>query len=179
MRALLSRSVLRSAVAGVTMLTASVAGAQATDPAFKALRDNWDGMVKNITAAAEEVSEADYAFRPVATVRTFGEIIGHVAGSQNLICATVLGDKPAAEDAIEKSAKTKAALVAALKASSAYCARAYAIAASKGGDAVTLFGGPNTRLGALALNAVHDGEHYGNIVTYMRMKGMVPPSSKR
>ena len=80
---------------------------------------------------------------------------------------------------MEKTAKTKAALVKALKESTAYCAKAYAIPVSSGGMAVQLFGSPNTRFGALALNLMHDGEHYGNIVTYMRIKGLVPPSSRR
>jgi uncharacterized damage-inducible protein DinB len=144
-----------------------------------AVSANWQGMIGNVTAAAEEVTEANYAFKPVATVRSFGELIGHVAGTQNLICAAVLGDKQPAEDAIEKTAKTKAALVAALKASTAYCKTAYAIDPARLGDAIDMFGEKNTKIGALMLNAVHDGEHYGNIVTYMRMKGMVPPSSRR
>jgi uncharacterized damage-inducible protein DinB len=84
-----------------------------------------------------------------------------------------------AEDAIEKTAKTKAALVAALKASTAYCEKAYALAPAKFADSIEMFGGKQTKIGALMLNAVHDGEHYGNVVTYMRLKGMVPPSSKR
>jgi uncharacterized damage-inducible protein DinB len=136
-------------------------------------------VIRNITVAAEELTDADYAYKPVATVRSFGELIGHVAGSQFMICAAALGEPQPAEDAVERRAKTKAALVQALKESTAYCARAYAIPASAAGVPVTLFGSPSTRVGALALNAVHDGEHYGNIITYMRMKGMVPPSSRR
>ena len=126
------------------------------------------------------MSEADYAFRPVETVRTFGQIIGHVAGSQRMICAAALGEAVPAEDAVEKAATTKAALVAALKESNDYCARAYAQSdAAAAAPASPLFGQTGSRMGALALNAVHDGEHYGNIVTYMRMKGMVPPSSRQ
>ena len=95
------------------------------------------------------------------------------------MCAAALGDKQPAEDAVEKAATSKAALVTALKASTAYCEKAYAISAASAGAPVEMFGDKSTKVGALALNAVHDGEHYGNIVTYMRMKGMVPPSSKR
>ncbi len=170
-----------------TILAASIvvpvprtASAQAPkDPAMAALYTNWQGQVDNITKAAEEMTEANYAYKPVATVRSFGELIGHVAGTQNLICAAVLGEKQPAEDAIEKTAKTKAALVAALKASTAHCVKAYNIPAASGTATIDMFGSKSTKFGALILNAVHDGEHYGNIVTYMRMKGMVPPSSKR
>lgn len=160
-------------------LTPTSTHAQATDPAIAALRTQWEGAINNITIAANELSEADYAFRPVAGVRSFGELVGHVAGSQFLICAAALGEPQPAEDAVEKSATTKVALVKALKESTEYCKRAYAMAASTAGTAVDLFGSKNTRVGALALNAVHDGEHYGNIITYMRLKGMVPPSSRR
>ncbi len=152
---------------------------QPADAGIAAIRDQWKGAIGNITAAANELTEAEYAFRPVAGVRSFGELIGHVAGTQDMICAAVLGDPVPAEDAIEKSAKTKAALVAALVASTAKCTRAYAITAASSTALVDMFGETNTKVGALALNAVHDGEHYGNIVTYMRLQGKVPPSSKR
>lgn len=168
-----------TALAATLSATPSCAAAQAGDPGIAAIKANWEGVIRNITMAAEEMPEADYAYKPVATVRSFGELIGHIAGAQQVICAAALGEPQPAEDAVERSAKTKAALVKALKESTAYCARAYAIPASAGGAAVILFGGPNTKVGALALNAVHDGEHYGNIITYMRLKGMVPPSSRR
>jgi uncharacterized damage-inducible protein DinB len=169
----------RSALAVALVLAAAPLTAQAQDPVLAAVKENWKGMITNVTAAAEEVTEANYAFKPTPEVRSFGQLIGHVAGTQNLVCAAVLGDKVPAEDAIEKTAKTKAALVAALKASTAYCEKAYAIAPAKFGDSIEMFGGKQTKIAALTLNAVHDGEHYGNIVTYMRLKGMVPPSSKR
>ena len=163
-----------------TIVLAQPAAAKA-DPnaSISAMRSNWQQTIAFITTAAEELSEIDYGYRPVATVRTFGELIGHVAGSQNMICAAALGDPQPPEDAVEKAAKTKAALVKALKESTAYCAKAYAIPAATAGTAVELFGSASTRFGALTLNLMHDGEHYGNIVTYMRMKGLVPPSSRR
>ena len=144
-----------------------------------AIRDQWRGVTANVAKVAEELTEADYAYRPVATVRTVGEMIGHVAGSQFMMCAAALGEPARAEDAIEKTAKTKADLVKALKESTDYCARAYGQPAMATVASMSLFGQSSTRMQALALNAVHNGEHYGNLVTYMRMKGMVPPSSKR
>lgn len=181
-----ARGILFSVMAVGALVAPTLASAQ--KPAAKsvdlnasitALRDNWKQTIAYITTAAEELSEADYAYRPIATVRTFGELIGHVAGTQNLICAAVQGDPQPAEDAVEKAAKTKTALLTALKESTAYCTKAYAIPASSGGVAITLFGDNSTRFGALTLNVMHDGEHYGNMVTYMRMKGLVPPSSRR
>ncbi len=161
------------------LLIATTAPAAAQDPAMAGIKENWKGVIVNIQAAAEDMTEANYAFKATPAVRSFGELVGHVAGTQNMICASVLGDKAPAEDAIEKTAKTKAALVAALKASTAYCEKAYAVAPAKYGDMIELFGGKQSKIAALTLNAVHDGEHYGNIVTYMRLRGLVPPSSKR
>jgi uncharacterized damage-inducible protein DinB len=177
-----SRVLTAALLAATTAIVAapSTAAAQAPkDPTMAALYTNWQAMIDNITKAAEEMTEANYAYKPVATVRSFGELIGHVAGTQDLICAAVLGEKVPAEDAIEKTAKTKAAIVAALKASTAHCAKAYNIPAASDTAMVDMFGSKSTKIAALTLNAVHDGEHYGNIVTYMRMKGLVPPSSKR
>lgn len=174
------RGTIASGFAVAALVSTSVVHAQSpVNSAMVALREQWKGAIGNITAAANELTEAEYAYRPVAGVRTFGELVGHVAGTQNMICAVVLGDKPPAEDAVEKAAVTKEALVAALTASTAYCAKAYAIRGPTLARPVDLFGEKGTKVGALALNAVHDGEHYGNIVTYMRMQGKVPPSSKR
>lgn len=147
--------------------------------AVTAMRDLWKSMTDYITTAAQDVPESMYGYRPVATVRTFGQIIGHVAGAQYLMCAAALGDPPRAEDEIEKSVTTKAGLVAALKASSEYCAKAYAQADEAAHGKTMLFGQEHSRLFALGMNATHNGEHYGNIVTYMRMNKMVPPSSRQ
>jgi uncharacterized damage-inducible protein DinB len=148
------------------------------NPAVSTARALWKEYTDFITAAAEEFPPVEYGYRPVATVRTFGELIGHVAGAQYLICAAALGDPPRAEDAIEKTKKTKAELVEALRASTAYCAKAYGQSDMTVRLRTSLFGEDRSRLYALGTNAAHNAEHYGNIVTYMRMKGMIPPSSR-
>jgi len=151
-----------------------------TNPAFavESAKYMWELMTNYLTKAAEQMPEADYSFRPTPDVRTFGQMIGHVAGAQNLICSSALGEKGGNEDDIEKSTTTKAALIAALRASSEHCQRAYAQSDAASASPTTLFGRPSTRLRALILNATHNSEHYGNLVTYMRIKGMVPPSSQ-
>jgi uncharacterized damage-inducible protein DinB len=170
------------ALAALPMLAGAQQQQARPDPssaAVAALRTNWQQTVGYVQSAAEEMSEANYAFKPVDGVRTFGQLVGHVAGAQFMMCAAALGEPPRAEDAVERAATTKAALVQALKESTAYCARAYGQSDAATAASTSLFGQSMTRLGALAMNAIHDGEHYGNIVTYMRIKGMVPPSSKR
>jgi hypothetical protein len=66
-----------------------------------------------------------------------------------------------------------------MKASTEYCRRAYAQSDADAARAITMYGQARTRMYALALNATHDGEHYGNLITYLRIKGRVPPSSQR
>ena len=141
-------------------------------------RELWAGVIGYITTAAEEASDTEYGYRPVATVRSFGQLVGHLAGSQFMFCAAALGEPPRAEDAVERAGATKAELVAALRASTEYGERAYRISDQEAAARVTLFGQERTKLYALGLNATHDGEHYGNLVTYLRMQGKVPPSSR-
>jgi uncharacterized damage-inducible protein DinB len=164
------------------ILATPVAAQQAASPspamAVGAAKGMWQAMTGYITAAAEQMPEADYAFRPAKDVRTFGQLLGHVAGAQAMICAAALGEKGGGEDDIEKTATTKAALVAALKKTTEDCQRAYAQTDVASAGATTLFGRPSLKINALVLNAVHNAEHYGNLVTYMRIKGMVPPSSQ-
>jgi uncharacterized damage-inducible protein DinB len=166
-------------------LTFSLAGApslaqgQKNNAAVSTVHTLWQQLTEYITTAAAELPESTYAYRPTTEVRSFGQLIGHVPGALYLICGAALGDPPRAEDEIERTRTTKADLLAALKASTGYCGRAYAqtdLAAQQG---TTLFGQSRTRLYALTLNATHDAEHYGNIVTYLRLNGIVPPSSRR
>ena len=177
----MTRSILlHCALLAAAVIPAS-AQQQANAPAAKAVatqRQLWMDVTRSIQRAAEQMPEADYAFRPVESVRTFGQLIGHIAGAQNHMCGTALGESLGGEDDVEKSATSKAALVEALKASTAICERAYAQSDAQAAGAVTMYGRDRTRLYAIGMNTLHNGEHYGNIVTYMRMKGMVPPSSQ-
>jgi len=162
----------------LVLATAGAPAALAQNAAVTATRDAWKDMTAYITTAAEELTPAQYDYRPTAKVRTFGQLVGHVAGAQNLICAAALGDPPRAEDEFEKPGVTKAQLVAALKASTEYCAKAYGQTDAATQQATKLFGQDRTRFYALVVNATHNSEHYGNIITYMRMQGLVPPSSR-
>jgi uncharacterized damage-inducible protein DinB len=150
-----------------------------SSPAVSTTRALWEPMIGYITIAAEELPESTYSYKPTPGVRSFGQLVGHVAGAQYLICAAALGDPPRKEDAIEKTRKTKAELVTALKASTEYCSKAYAQTDRAAQGKTKLFGQERTRLYALGLNATHDAEHYGNIVTYLRINGVVPPSSRQ
>jgi len=165
----------------ILLTAAAPAAAQRApaNPGVENARVLWTGVRDYITQSAADVPESMYAYRPTPEVRTFGELIGHIAGSQKMFCAIALGEAPPAEDAVEKAATTKGALVAALKESNDYCARAYdQTDAATTNAMVALFGQQHSRLFVLLENATHDNEHYGNIVTYMRLNKMVPPSSR-
>lgn len=159
-------------------LTAQGTTLSLPDPAVESARNAWEPLADYLTKSAEQMPESRYKFRPTPKVRTFGQLIGHIAGAQYMICAAALGEPPRAEGDIEKSVTGKTALIAALKASTEFCRRAYAQSGEDSRAMTKLFGEVRPRIYALIANATHDGEHYGNIVTYLRINRMVPPSSQ-
>jgi uncharacterized damage-inducible protein DinB len=135
-------------------------------------------MVKGyIIKSAEQMPAENYSFKPVPTVRSFGQIVGHLANENFQMCAAAKGEARTGVQDFEKTTD-KAALVKALKDAMAYCDPLYTMADSAFEGSTELFGMKMTRLGVLALNVTHDNEHYGNFITYLRIKGLVPPSSQ-
>jgi hypothetical protein len=157
--------------------------ALAQDPISRAIVQQWDGAKGNIVASADHMPETDYAFRPVDSVRSFGAILSHIAGANYVFCAPALGQKaPYGEDHFEKAAKSKTEIVKALRESVAYCDKAFsALTDRTAGEMVpAAFGsGQASRASVLIGNVGHLQEHYGNLVTYFRVKGLVPPSSRQ
>ena len=141
----------------------------------------WAGAKRNIVESADQMPEADYSFKPVDTVRTFGQILAHVADSNYFYCARSKGEAPPVPDGtLEKTATTKAAIVKALGQSVAYCDAVYAaLTATSAAETVKAGDNQIPRVQPLFGNVSHNVEHYGNLVTYFRMKKMVPPSTKR
>jgi len=128
--------------------------------------------------SADKMPEENYSFKPIDTVRSYGQIVGHVADAQYMFCSIALGDKNPGPK-IEQTKTSKADLIAALKDAFAYCDKAYdGMTDASATQMVKLFGNDAPRLGALTVNNMHNMEHYGNLVTYMRMKNIVPPSSE-
>lgn len=173
------RSIFLLSIVAILGAAPSHSVAPSPPSALAADRETWTMVIGNVTAAAEQVPDSSYSYRPVPTVRTFGQLIAHIAGSQDMFCAQALGEKANASDYIEKTTTGKTALLAALEASTAHCQKAYAMTdADAMKRTVTVFAGQRSALWALLYSTAHDNEHYGNIVTYMRMLGMVPPSSQ-
>jgi len=134
-------------------------------------------MVKGyIIAAAEQMPEENFGYQPTAEVRTFGQIIGHVAMAQYWFCNGATGQTQEPDNYEEMTAK--ADLVEAVSAAFDYCAGAYAMSDATAMEEVEFFGDTGTRLWVLTSNLIHTWEHYGNLVTYLRENGMAPPSSQ-
>ncbi len=128
--------------------------------------------------SAQKMPEENYSFKPTEAVRSYGQIIGHVADAQYLFCSMALGEKNPGLN-IEQTKSSKADLVAALSSAFAYCDKAYdGMTDASAVQTIKLFGNDAPRLSALTVNNMHDMEHYGNLVTYMRLKNIVPPSSE-
>ncbi len=128
--------------------------------------------------SAEKMPEESYGFKPTEAVRSFGQLIGHVADAQYMFCSAVLGEKNPAPR-IEKTKSSKAELVASLKSAFAYCDKAYeGLTDASASETVKLFMDDMPKIDVLTANAMHSVEHYGNVVTYLRLKDIVPPSSE-
>ncbi len=146
----------------------------------EALTRNFARIAGNVVAAAEEMPEESFAFKPTPEVRSFGEIVAHVADAHRRLCALVATGTTAADPGWEASTKTKADLVAVLKLSTTECEKAFA-----GLDDAALlrpvpFGSREVPAAAvLSFLTAHTNEHYGNLVTYLRIRGLVPPSSRK
>lgn len=132
----------------------------------------------NILKSADKIPEDLYSFRPVPEVRSVAELFGHIAEAQYLFCSPLKGE-PNPGVKIEKVKTSKADLQAALKEAFEYCDAAYNKATDAAmGDKVKFFNRERTKNGVMQFNSIHNYEHYGNLVTYMRLKGIVPPSSE-
>ena len=136
-------------------------------------------MIKsNIVKAAQKMPEENYSFKPTPEVRTFGQLVGHVADASYMFCSQAIGEANPAKD-IEKTRTSKADLVAALKDGVAYCTKAFdSMTDAKGSQMVKFFNFDLAKLTLFSINTAHTDEHYGNMVTYLRMKGIVPPTSE-
>ena len=153
---------------------------QSSDNLFSATNKRAYERTKGILLrSAEKMPEENYSFKPVDTVRTYGQIIGHLADAQYLFCSTASGEKNP-ELKIENTKTSKADLVAALKDGFAYCDKVYdAMTDAAATQRVKFFGNDVPKFAVLSINIGHNMEHYGNLVTYMRIKGIVPPTSEQ
>jgi uncharacterized damage-inducible protein DinB len=135
-------------------------------------------IAKNdVLKSADKIPDEVWSFQPTPEVRTVAQLFAHVADGQYEFCGPANGEKVAKD--IEKTVKTKAEIAGALKDAFAYCDAVFAkMTDASATEEVDLFGRKLSRLAIMDFNTAHTMEHYGNLVTYMRIKGIVPPSSE-
>jgi DinB superfamily len=150
---------------------------QAQNPLSTEAKQAYTGVKNNLTRAAEKMPADAYDFKASPDIRTFGALIGHIADSQMGTCSAVNGEMKQGG----ASSKTKKdELVAALKSSFEECDKAFdALTDASAGSMVKTRRGERTKLGTLVGVTTHDNEEYGYLAVYMRLKGIVPPSSDR
>lgn len=176
---------LASAAAPAMAQTTGAGYADALSPSLASVAKAMHSTIRgNLAQAAETMPADEYAFRPTADVRTFGQLIGHVINANMFFCSQAASEPARRDQRNYEELADKASLLAALKESLALCDKAHegttdatfnqpvAIPAALGmGPAKTVWGA------VLMFNVAHNNEHYGNIVVYMRLKGHVPPST--
>lgn len=151
--------------------------AQNANPLSTELKQMYTGVKNNLTKMAEKMPEENYSFKPTVDIRSFGELIAHVADSQTRTCSAVNGEMKNPNAASKTS---KADLVAALKESFTLCDAAVDSLTDAGAaQMIKTARGERSKLGALAGLVSHSNEEYGYMAVYMRLKGVVPPSSER
>jgi uncharacterized damage-inducible protein DinB len=166
----------------VALAAASATFAQAPD-ATSTYTDSVKTQVAQVRSlvmrTAEKVPEELYAFKPTPDVRSFAGVLGHIADGNYLLCRIANGEGFKLDQSNEKK-ESRAEILSALKESYAFCDSVLGKLNDASGQELVKFGRTETpKLAVMMFNTSHTWEHYGNLVTYMRLKGIVPPSSER
>ena len=158
---------------------AGVSAQSSANPLSSGAKGLYTMVKSDVLKAAEEMPEENYSFKPVSTVRSFGQLVAHEADGQYEFCSAVVNDGKKTPK-IENNKTTKADLIEALKTAFSYCDQSYNnMTDTAGAEAVKLFDRNQSKLAILNFNTAHTFEHYGNMTTYLRMKDLVPPSSQK
>jgi uncharacterized damage-inducible protein DinB len=168
----------------VTAQTTDGSFADALSPSMAAVLKSMHATIRrNLAEAAANMPVDEYVFKPTPQVRSFGQLVGHLANANFFFCSQAKGEQSPSTADFEKSTE-KTALVKALRDSLAYGDGVYAATTDANFNQLVRIAGPNGgsqagRGAVLLFNTTHNNEHYGNIVVYMRLKGHVPPSTAR
>lgn len=153
------------------------AQAQTSSPFISEGKQAYRGVKNNILRSAEKMPAENFSFKPTPEVRSFAEVLGHIAQAQIRTCSTVLGGGMAAAHIGPNS--PKADVMAAVNGAFGECDKAWdSLTDATATQMVSSFRGQVTKLGALNRNSIHDAEQYGIMTVYMRLKGVVPPASE-
>jgi len=165
---------LATAVLFTAVLSAQ---SQPADPLVAASKAIFNVSKNDVLGSVDKIPADLWSYRPTPEVRTIGQLFAHIADGQYEFCGVASEGKVVSKN-IEKTLERRDDIVAALKQAFGYCDAAFAnMTDATAPELVTFFGMKITRLAALDFNTAHNMEHYGNLVTYMRLKNIVPPSS--
>jgi uncharacterized damage-inducible protein DinB len=150
-----------------------------TTPQADVLR-SYNGLKGNILKAADKMPADGYAFRPTPDIRTYARVVNHITEVQLRICGALNGTAPDALPKVPAETADKTDIVAALQASYAECDKAYA-ALTDTNLLEKISAGPlnRSRISFAWQNVAHDDEQYATLALYLRLKGIVPPSSEK
>jgi uncharacterized damage-inducible protein DinB len=156
------------------------AAVKPADPEVKVVLDSWNEIGRKLTAMAEDFPEDKYDFKPTPAERSFAEQLLHAAGANYFFINPVMGKaQQAAEDPKRDQYKSKAEIVAFVKKSFADGAAAIQSKGEKGLTQTVVYGDQKARVIDIAYGIIeHSGEHYGQLVVYYRLAGLVPPESR-
>ena len=167
-------------VAALMCLAAAGPRAQTTSPSIGEIkRYYYEAVKRNLSAMIEKMPEEHYTFRPVPEIRSFGESVAHVADAQARNCNLASGAGSKTLDADKK--RTKAELQSALKESFGICDAAFAALTDAQANEMVKTGQSGFQLSKLALLVSmisHSNEQHGYMAVYLRLKGIVPPSTE-
>jgi hypothetical protein len=139
------------------------------------VKQAYESVKNNLMKTAEKVPEEDYSFKPTPDIRTFAEVMQHVISAQMHSCGAVAGE----QKSIPSDLKTKSAIVDGLREAFAECDKAYGLLTDANmTEAIRTPRGQHSRIAALMGNTTHDAEQYGILSVYLRLKGIIPPSSE-
>jgi uncharacterized damage-inducible protein DinB len=147
-----------------------------SNPMIAEVKQSYTARKNHLMRSAEKMPDDAYSFKPTPEMRSFGQLVAHIADAQMRTCAAVKGEQKQA-DAASKTTKTD--LVAALKASFDECDSAFeTINEASANEMIKMGNNQRSKLGALFFVTVHDNEEYGYLSVYLRLKGVTPPSSE-
>ncbi|MBV8068473.1 MAG: DinB family protein [Acidobacteriaceae bacterium] len=160
---------------GVALFCCGAASAEQPAGVASEVKQAYESLKTNLIRTAEKVPDSDYSFKPTPDVRTFAEVMEHVISAQTRACGAITGDHKTAP----ANLNDKSAIVSALHDAFALCDKAYgSLTDANMTETIQTPRGQHTRLAALVGNTIHDAEQYGILSVYMRIKGIIPPSSE-
>lgn len=149
-----------------------------TGPASE-VQGNYNRLKPNVLKAADKMPDAGYQFKPTPEIRTYARIVNHITEAQFRTCSVMNGGKFDAAK-VPSDTADKAAVVAGLKASFDECDKAYAaLTDANVSEMMTMGPGKRSRIGLAWGNVSHDNEQYAELSTYLRLKGLVPPTAEK